>query len=258
MYSKEELQRGLSTRLIGRKLFVFDHIDSTNTCAKALGDAGTDEGAVVLTDFQTQGKGRLGRTWNAEPGSNLLFTVLLRPQLAEETSNLLTFFAAVAVAKAIEFVTKRTIECKWPNDLLLNGKKCCGILLESSFKKNKLDYSVIGIGLNVNQKVFTPELSLSATSLAQECEAEFDRKQLLHRILEQMDFLYDDVRVGQFDRVLSEWQERSSMIGKSVTVSGYNNSFTGTVMSISTNGGLIIKTARGLATVYAGDVQINQ
>ena len=129
MYSKEELQQGLNTQVVGSKIFVFETIDSTNACARTLGDAGTQEGAVVVTNFQTSGRGRLGRTWLAEPDANLLFSVLLRPRISVDVSGQLTLYASVAIARAIEQCVGAPVECKWPNDLLLNGKKFCGILL---------------------------------------------------------------------------------------------------------------------------------
>ncbi|HEX9615756.1 MAG TPA: biotin--[acetyl-CoA-carboxylase] ligase, partial [Bacteroidota bacterium] len=163
MLSKETLLSSLSTSLFGRKLFVFESIDSTNTCARTLAEAGMEEGAVVLAEYQTSGRGRHGRTWNAEPGENLLFSVLLRPAIPRTSAGFLTFFAAVSVAQALEEVSESRIECKWPNDLLLNGKKVSGILLENTFEKDRVDYSVIGIGINVNQSSFPNHLIPTAT-----------------------------------------------------------------------------------------------
>ncbi len=122
MLSKKEILKGLKTRVVGKKLFVFESIDSTNACAKTLAETGTPEGTVVVADHQTAGRGRLGRTWNSEPGRNLLFSVVLRPTLPKESSGFLTFYSAVFIARALERVTGRPVECKWPNDILINAK----------------------------------------------------------------------------------------------------------------------------------------
>ena len=126
MFSKEELHSGLSTRIFGKKIFTYDSIDSTNACAKTLASTGAEEGTVVIAEYQTAGRGRLGRTWQAESGSNLLFSVIIRPTLEINKIGLLPFFAAAGVALALETVTGTRCECKWPNDVLLHGKKCCG------------------------------------------------------------------------------------------------------------------------------------
>jgi BirA family biotin operon repressor/biotin-[acetyl-CoA-carboxylase] ligase len=256
IFSKEELQRGLDTRVIGKKVFVFESIDSTNACAKTLGDAGTEEGAVVVADFQTQGRGRHGRAWVADPGTNLLFSTLLRPTLSKETATLLTFYAAVAIARALETTTGASIECKWPNDLLLNGKKCCGILLESSFQQNGIAYSVVGAGINVNQQAFPEEIAERVTSLAREFAGEYDRKQLLQKILGEMDTLYLDAAKGEFRQVLDEWLSRCRMFGQTVTVEQHNEQISGKALRLNEDGGLVLETEKGEKTVYAGDVTV--
>ncbi len=255
-WSKEELQRGLTTRILGRKLFVFDSIDSTNACAKTLGDAGTEEGAVVIADYQTEGKGRLGRSWLAEPGRNLLFSALLRPSTSVEMSGLLTFYAAVAIAKALEASAGVPVECKWPNDILINGKKCSGILLENSFQQNVLSYSVIGCGINVNQCTFPTELRDRVTSLALISGVEYDRKQLLQKILAEMDLLYLSVLRGDFERILDEWLRRCHMFGKDITIRQHNQLLVGKALRLNDDGSLVIQTPNGTATVYAGEVSI--
>jgi BirA family biotin operon repressor/biotin-[acetyl-CoA-carboxylase] ligase len=256
MFTKEELQRGLRTRVIGKKVFVFESIDSTNTCAKTLAEADSEAGAVVIADHQTRGVGRHGRAWQSEPGANLLFSCILRPSVPQERAGLLTFYAAVAVARAAESVTGRQLECKWPNDLLLNGKKCCGILLENSFANGRLSYSVVGIGLNVNQPSFPDEMTHRATSLAREAGSEFDRKQLLQRILEELDALYPDASEGRFDRILAEWNDRCTMFGKEIEVENHESKLRGKAVRLNTDGGLVIETAEGRRVVYAGDVTL--
>ncbi|MBI5463365.1 MAG: biotin--[acetyl-CoA-carboxylase] ligase, partial [Ignavibacteriales bacterium] len=131
MLSKAELQHELGVSVIGRKLFVFEEIDSTNLCAKVMADAGTEEGAVVIADHQTAGRGRRGRTWVDARGDNLLYSILLRPALSTDDLARLTFLVATAVARTVHATGNLTAECKWPNDVLIDGKKVCGILVEN-------------------------------------------------------------------------------------------------------------------------------
>lgn len=254
MLSKDNIQKGLKAKRIGKKMFVFESIDSTNTCARTLAETGTEEGTVVVTDFQTQGKGRMGRRWQAAPGTSLLFSTVLRPPLTHEVAGLLTFFSAVSVARAIEHETNLAVECKWPNDLLVQGRKVCGILLENSFEKESLAYSVAGVGLNVLQRDFDPSLEKKATSIAREAVGKVDRTKLLRRILTEMDVSYNDVCVRQFASILDEWKSRCTMFGKPVTVMQHDTEVKGSAVGLSPEGGLILKTPQGMHTVFAGDV----
>lgn len=254
--SKDTLQRELSTSLFGTKLFFFESIDSTNACAKTLAQAETPEGTVVITEFQSHGRGRHGRPWNARPGENLLFSVVLRPTLARASAGLLTFFAAVSVARGIEHVCGKPLEYKWPNDLLFHGRKTCGILLENSMDGENVDYSVVGVGVNVNQREFGNDLDGRATSLALELGRPVDRVKLFSAIMASMEHAYRDVRNGQFSDLLKEWNAHCTMFGNQVTVAQNNERITGKAVGLHTDGGLILETAAGIRTIYAGDISL--
>jgi BirA family transcriptional regulator, biotin operon repressor / biotin---[acetyl-CoA-carboxylase] ligase len=256
MYTKEELSQGLSTKVVGNKIFVFEKIDSTNACARTLGDVDTPEGAVVIADFQTNGRGRLGRQWISEPESNILFSVLLRPTLKVELAGLLTLYASVAVARAIEQCIGKKVECKWPNDLLLQGKKFCGILLENSFQQSGLGYAVVGVGINVNQRVLPSEIADRATSLACDTGKEYDRKKVFQAVLTEMDVLYTSAGKGDFSLVVSEWTKRCTMFGKGVNVQQHEHMIEGTALRLNHDGGLVISANGREQTVYAGDVTL--
>jgi BirA family biotin operon repressor/biotin-[acetyl-CoA-carboxylase] ligase len=256
MLSKQEITGGLSTAIVGKKLFFFETIDSTNSCARALGDAGTVEGAVVVAEYQTNGRGRLGRTWFAEPGTSLLFSALLRPPITVETAGLLTLFASAAIARAVERSTSLEVECKWPNDLLLKGKKFCGILIENSFQQAGLSYSVIGAGINVNQPEFPEEIAAKATSLAREAGALLGREKIFRSILSELDSMYAAVRRGEFDFAVAEWTKRCTMFGKAITVQEHDSTVSGVAVRLHRDGGLVIRTAEGERTIYAGDVSV--
>jgi BirA family transcriptional regulator, biotin operon repressor / biotin---[acetyl-CoA-carboxylase] ligase len=256
MIPKEEFEKGLNTRILGQKLFVYDTVNSTNTWAKKIAAIGAKEGTVVVADYQMAGHGRLGRTWVSEAGSNLLFSIIVRPRLDSSKAGLLPFFAAVGTAFAVEGITGLHCECKWPNDVLLNGKKCCGILLESGFKHNELDYAVIGIGLNVNQRYFGEDLYSKATSLCIGSGKEFDRKIVFQRVLISLESLYTDVKKGYFDITLREWNSRTAMFGKQITLNQAGQTVTGRAISLTDDGGLMLETREGVRTFYAGDVTV--
>lgn len=258
MLSKEALLEDLQTTLLARKLFFFESIDSTNACAKALAQAGTQQGAVVVAEHQTDGRGRHGRTWRANPGQNLLFSVLLRPSLPRSSAGLLTFFAAVSVARGIEQVCECRIECKWPNDLLLRGRKVCGILLENSIDHDRIEYSVIGVGINVNQSEFDADLNTKATSLLLELGRPVDRVRLFSCIMAEMETAYREVRDGNFIRLMADWHSRCRMFGKQVTVGRDDEAVTGKAVGLNDVGGLILETAAGRQTIYAGDIHLSQ
>jgi len=257
MLSKTELQENLHTTIIGKKLFLFDSIDSTNTCAKALAETNCEEGTVVIAEMQTAGRGRLGRTWSSDSGKNLLFSILLRPAISIEQSGLLSLLAAVATSSAIESVLGIKTFCKWPNDLLFEGKKCCGILLESSITAKTFQYAIVGIGLNVNQPQFPDELNARATSLIAASGNSINRTMLLKSILEYFDRYYIMLLKNDTDTIVKDWRNRSTMLGKSITFIQENNTITGIARDITNDGGLILETPTGTNVFYAGEVTLS-
>ena len=256
MYNGHALRKGLKTQLFGNKIYTFDTIDSTNNCARALASCWAEEGTVIIAEQQTAGRGRLGRMWQANPNENLMFSIILRPEVSPETLNLMPLYVAVAVAEAVERVTKLEVECKWPNDLLINRKKFAGILLEGSVKQNAVEYVVIGIGVNVNQQSFAGELEHRATSLRLETHREVDRTALFRKILKSLEGHYNIVSSKGFQSILPLWTSHSSMINKKISVSQQGNVISGVVKGLSTEGGLILQSEGSEKTLFAGDVTI--
>jgi BirA family biotin operon repressor/biotin-[acetyl-CoA-carboxylase] ligase len=210
----------------------------------------------VVAEHQTSGRGRLGRTWESEPGVNLLFSLVLRPTIRKEAAGLLTFYSAVFIARALEQITEKSLECKWPNDILVNNKKCCGILLENSFLQDRFDFSVIGIGINVNQAAFSNELGERATSLFREFGVTIDRTKLLRTLLREADKLLPSVERGEVKTIMDEWNARCTMFGKPVTIAQGTTLISGTAMRLNGEGGLVLETSTGTSTFYAGDVTV--
>lgn len=256
MFTERELRKGLKTKTFGNKIYTFQTIDSTNNCAKTVANVGAAEGIVVIAEEQTEGKGRLGRSWQANSGENLTFSLLLRPKVHAEAINLLPLLVAVAVAQAIERTTKLKVECKWPNDLLINKRKVAGILIEGSVRQNVVDYVVIGLGINVNQTQFPRELLQKATSLKLESNQEIDRTKLFKEILVSLETSYKPSIVNGLQSIVPSWLERATMMNKPIVVSEQGNVITGTVKGLSKNGGLILQTDGTEKTLFAGDVTI--
>jgi len=256
MYTADTLRKGLRTSRFGSKIYTFDTIDSTNNCARTLAGCWAEEGTVIIAEQQTAGRGRLGRSWEANPNENLIFSIILRPTMSPEAINLLPLSVSVAVAQAVEQCTGLRLECKWPNDLLVNSRKVAGILLEGSFSKNAVEWIVIGIGVNVNQTRFPGDLDQKATSLKLACNKEIDRTALFRAILESLERYY---RVGTdtgFQSILPDWIARTTMIDKNISVMENGKVLSGTVKGLSRDGGLILRTEETERTLFAGDVTI--
>ena len=256
MYTAQALRQGLKTMRFGNKIYTFDTIDSTNNCARALAACWAEEGTVIIAEQQTAGKGRLGRVWQANPNENLTFSIILRPSAHPEQVNLLPLYVAVAVAQAIERATSLKVECKWPNDLLINGKKVAGILLEGSVKENQLEFVVVGIGVNVNQVAFLGDLEGKATSLRLAIGKDLDRNALFREILNSLENNYKTLSSSGFKTVLPLWMARSSMINRQISVSEHGSVISGVVRGLSPEGGLILESPQGAKTLFAGDVTI--
>ncbi|MFN0156807.1 MAG: biotin--[acetyl-CoA-carboxylase] ligase [Bacteroidota bacterium] len=256
MLAEQALRKGLRTRAFGSKIFVFDTIDSTNNCAKAVAGCGAAEGTVVIAEQQTEGKGRHGRLWQANPNENLMFSLVLRPKLTPEGLNLLPLYVAVGVAEAIERQTGLKVECKWPNDLLINKKKVAGILIEGSIKKGLVEHVVVGIGINVNQQMFGNDLAHKATSLRLESGKELDRTSIFKEVLLSLEKTYQSSAGTAFQSIVPHWLLHTTMINKNISVSLQGNIISGIVKGLSPEGGLILQSNGDEKTVFAGDVTV--
>ena len=240
-------------------IYRFGKIDSTNSYLLQLGDEGFPEGTVVVADEQLKGRGRFGRRWEAEPLSSLLFSILLRPAfLQRDEVFILTFSAAVAVAESLEDVAGVRTELKWPNDILIDSKKVCGLLLESSFEADRLNHIVLGIGLNVNQTTFPVEIKEKATSLALSAGRNFDRDEILFAILGKFAAMYETLRARDFYRVMKKWRERSNLFGRKIRVQLADRTFEGIFDDVTDDGLLILKTSSGTQKFTAGEISISQ
>lgn len=257
--TETEIRSGLETRVFGQKVAFFPLLDSTNEEAKRLAAAGAPEGTVVVSEQQQQGKGRIGRQWASPPKIGLWFTLILRPAVLPVHAAQLTFVSAVAVCLALKEATGLPFTLKWPNDLILDGKKVCGILTELSAEIEKINFIVVGIGINVNQKQedWPSELRNMAVSLQIAAGRTFHRAAILQVILAKYEELYHNYLQNGFAPILQAWRELNSTLGQEVVVKSPEGSFVGRAEDVNADGCLLVRKASGeLETVIVGDVSI--
>ncbi len=286
MLTVEGIKNCLNTRFIGADIYLFDAIDSTNDYAHKLAKEGAKEGTVVLSESQSKGKGRLGRTWFSPSGANIYLSVILRPQMPSTQITLLTFAAAIAVAKAIRDAANLDADIKWPNDILIKGKKVAGILSEMEANKNppippfkiplsppllkgdigglsggkgglNVRFAIIGIGINVNLGLndIPTELKDKATSIKSETGIAADRTNLICRVLENLEEWYNLFERNRVNDINEEWKSLAITIGRDVKVQSGNSFIEGRAVDIDESGALLIKDRNGvIQKALSGDV----
>jgi BirA family biotin operon repressor/biotin-[acetyl-CoA-carboxylase] ligase len=248
-----------TTKVVGRDIQVFEQTTSTNDVAEKLARDGVKEGAVVFAESQTKGRGRLGRKWLSPTRKGLWFSVLLRPNLHPQETTQLTVISATALRRAIKTVAGLSAEIKWPNDLLLGGKKVAGILTEMSAEMDRVRHVILGIGVDVNQEEFPPELRKIATSLKIASGGEISRAELAVEMLRELDFDYARICAGKFSEVADEWESACATIGRNVTVHVGDRQFRGHAESLDDGGALLIRTEHGhLERIIGGDVTLEK
>lgn len=254
--SPDVLKRQLKGSLFGKRIYHFFKTDSTNRVAFELGHAGEPEGAIVLAEEQSAGRGRAGRTWHSERAAGIYVTLLLRPKLAPVQAPLLTMMAGLSAHTAVEAVTGLAVDLKWPNDLLIRGKKAGGILTEMHAEPGMVRFVVVGIGLNVNQERFPGELAGIATSLRQETGKPQSRMELLVRLLREFESDYNRFLSEGIPGVIQRFEVVSSYAhGKKVRVTNGSESYVGTTAGLGPEGLLQVEREDGrVVTVIAGDV----
>jgi BirA family transcriptional regulator, biotin operon repressor / biotin---[acetyl-CoA-carboxylase] ligase len=248
-------------KVVGRDIRVFEETTSTNDVIEKLARDGVKEGVVVFAESQTKGRGRLGRKWISPAHKGLWFSVLLRPDLRPQATTQLTVAAVTALARAIESQTRLTANIKWPNDILINGKKVAGILTELTAELDHVKHVILGIGLDVN---LTPadlpsDLRKIATSLKIEAGQSINRPDLAAALLRELDRDYVRTCSGQFEEVADEWEERCTTIGHEVTIRLGDRIIAGRAESLDDDGALLVRTQHGrLERIIGGDVTLEK
>ena len=256
-HDTDDIFRG---EIIGRKIIILESTSSTNDVAIEIGrKEKTPEGTVIIADEQKKGRGRFGRNWISPPGVNLYFTVILKPTLFPANISIITLAAAVAVASSVREYTGLGAEIKWPNDILIHGRKICGILVEMKSMGERIDLMNVGIGLNVNMNLDTlPEdIRSFTTSLKTESRSDIDRCVLLNVILNKLERIYKMILDGDKQTLINEWIRLNCTTGKEVSVQSQNSIIRGVAESVNDNGELRIRLESGkIETIHSGELKI--
>ncbi len=260
--SPAEITARMETKRLGRDVRCFESVDSTNRVAKQLGEEGAAEGTLVVADEQTAGKGRSGRRWVTPKGSTIAMSLLLRPKIAPERISMVTLVMGMAVALAVRECTGAEALIKWPNDVVLSGKKICGILTEMSAEMNTemaiVHYIVIGTGININLKEFPEEIRETATSLQIELGREVERAAIIAAVMKHFERLYEQyISTADLSLLLDGYNALLVNRGRRVQVLDPAGSYTGQALAIDELGRLLVETEDGsVRKVFAGEVSV--
>lgn len=231
-------------------------IDSTNEECKRQADNGCKSGLLVTCDNQTAGKGRLGRSWTGDSNKGLYMSMVLRPDIMPTEASQITLVAGIVLRRIIERFTNCTVQIKWPNDIIINGKKVAGILTEMSAEMEKVNYIVLGIGINVNTESYYGELKDKATSMFIETGSKFKRKDVINEFIQEFLPGYGIFCHRGFDAFVEEYNKNCANVGKEVKTINVKNEIQGIAKGVNSKGELVIKTNSGLARVFAGEVSL--
>lgn len=257
LLTASEIQNGLQTRFVARKVHAFEQTDSTNHQAMLLGEDGAGDGTLVIADRQSAGKGRLGRHWSSPPGVNLYASIVLRPPIPPHRAPQLTFVSAVATAQAIHSFCGLDAQVKWPNDILIDGRKVGGLLNEMSAESERVHFVVLGIGLNVNMATsqFPDDLRYPATSLFIASGRLWPRAALARHLFERIEQVYDQYLSEGFEAVARQWEALCCWQGRRLEVDRGSDRIIGQYRGLDENGALLLHTGESLQKIYSGDVR---
>lgn len=256
MLLPEEIWARCDLTIIGQRIHYYSRIDSTNILAKKLAQEGEPHGTLVIAEEQDLGKGRLGRHWSS-PKGGLWLSIILRPLWLPQDAPKLTLLTAVAVTEALKTLGITDVSIKWPNDIILKGKKTCGILTELSAEMDAINHVVIGIGLNVNNSDFPEQFQEGATSLHKAMRVTFDRLQVLAELLKSFEKNYSMAEDQGFGEILDKWRTLCGNLRRGVKVIGRTHSFEGIALDIDDTGALLVQRDDGrVERVLSGDVSL--
>ena len=256
--SEAEISSMLKTQWAGKRIVYFDETDSTNNQAKVFGEKGDVHGTLFVADKQTAGKGRRGRGWDSPPGESIYMTLLLRPEISPERAPMLTLVMGLIVAEAIREAAGIETKIKWPNDIVVDKKKVCGILTEMTTEMMYVNYVVIGVGINVNQQGFPDEIAKMATSLYKKTGKVYRRSELIAAVLERFEKNYDTfLRTGDLSGIQEAYDAALVNCGQEVKVLEPGHEYEAVAEGINENGELMVRLPDGRKKqVFAGEVSV--
>lgn len=258
LMTEAEIKSLMHTEWVAKEVLYFDTIDSTNTKAQELAEKGYPSGTLVVADKQESGKGRRGRSWVSPSGTGIFMTLMIKPDINPNNASMLTLVAALAVAKAITSVTGKEAMIKWPNDIVVNSKKVCGILTEMNAQFDYINHIVVGIGINVHNESFPEEISQMASSLMIEAGGKrFHRAQIIAETMSYFEQYYDTfLKTQDLSALVREYDELLVNRNKSVRVLDPKEPFDGKAMGITPKGELIVDTWESRKLVSSGEVSV--
>lgn len=258
LMTEAEIKSLMHTDWVAKEVLYFDTIDSTNTKAQELAEKGYPSGTLVVADKQESGKGRRGRSWVSPSGTGIFMTLMIKPDINPNNASMLTLVAALAVAKAITSVTGEEALIKWPNDIVVNSKKVCGILTEMNAQFDYINHIVVGIGINVHNESFPEEISQMASSLMIEAGGKrFHRAQIIAETMSYFEQYYDTfLKTQDLSALVREYDELLVNMNKAVRVLDPKEPFDGKAMGITPKGELIVDTWESRKLVSSGEVSV--
>ena len=256
-YNEKTISQAIKTKWVGKTVYFAEKVDSTNSWIKRLSKEGAEHGTLAVAEFQSAGRGRFDRKWEAPEGSSIMMTILLRPEFEPQYASMLTLVMGLAVAQAVDELGFK-VSIKWPNDVVLSRKKICGILTEMGTNGTKIGYVLIGVGINVNLREFPEEMQDKATSLVMESGQEYDRNQIIGLVMKHFEEDYERfIQTCDFENLLEEYHRILANLNQPVRVLNGADSFEGVSRGIDTKGELLVEKADGTVTkVSAGEVSV--
>ena len=257
-----EITRDLKTQLIGKRVYYFEEIDSTQNFAQNIAADKKENGTIIIAEKQTSGRGRLDRKWTS-PKGGIWFSLIIHPKFDVSSSTLIPILSAVALSKSIKSVLDIETEVKWPNDITMNGKKVAGVLVDASFQTNSIDYLILGIGINFDidakklEKRLTKTPNFYGIDSLREKEDKTPPKKLLKEFLVQFEKNLFQLDKGEKSKIIKEWTKRAAGIGKKITINTSNGKISGISQGIDNDGALKIKTRNEIKKIYVGDVVLS-
>lgn len=258
-FNEYGLRAAFQGKKIGCPLYFFDRAESTNSLIFGLAEEGAPEGTLVIADRQTNGRGRMKRSWHSPPGVNLYSSVILKPDIDPSAAPAIALMAGVAVAELLTVYCPSTVHLKWPNDVLVGGKKICGVLSEIKISGKKIMFVILGIGININMQSadFDPSLGDTATSLREEAKRMFSRVEVAVKLFDNISKYYDIFTSSGFAPIKEKWLCYSPMVGRDCEVLSGHDLLRGKVAGIDDGGALVMVDDDGRAQrILAGDASI--
>jgi biotin-[acetyl-CoA-carboxylase] ligase BirA-like protein len=257
----DRLRRCLKAKSFGRSVFLIEETGSTNEWARQLAMSGAKEGTITIAATQSSGRGRLRRTW-ISPVGGLWFSIILRPRMRPADVSKLTILAGLSTAETLQKLYGLVTETKWPNDIVVKGRKICGILGETNLEGEKVNFAILGVGINANfdaYKSLPYSIAVNATSIETELRKKIRLEDLLVALLERLESDYDTYMKSGFANILALWKKHASFLGREVQVTDHEKSITGVAEDVDKDGRLIIRLKNGtLKRLLAGDVSLRK